>query len=242
MPKPKTLIFFLNIFFLITSVALVYFWTKNPETSLYTLQLIAVFALLYFLNQAISKKSPNMFVNTLIFTVVILLLVSTTGGLSSPLFFLVYFLLFGTSLMLAPTIMLILTMSLFFFFALFSPLTSFNNVITLTSLIFISPLALFFGRQYLKVLEKEKKITILEKTGSQLKQAIKKEETDSLMWLSLELKNGLLRIIDKTSEILSKPANLGWRQKEELEEILASSQRLLRTGEKLKKEIDEETD
>jgi len=183
-----------------------------------------------------------MFINTLIFTVVILLLVSTTGGLSSPLFFLVYFLLFGTSLMLAPTIMLILTMSLFFFFALFSPLTSFNNVITLTSLIFISPLALFFGRQYLKVLEKEKKITILEKTGSQLKQAIKKEETDSLMWLSLELKNGLLRIIDKTSEILSKPANLGWRQKEELEEILASGQRLLRTGEKLKKEIDETTD
>lgn len=237
---PKS--FFTNAFFLLASVALVYFWTKNPQSSLYTLQLIALFILLYFLNQIISKRKPNMVINTLIFTVVILLLVATTGGLASPLFFLVYFLLFGTSLLLSPNLTLILTLTLVLFFLLLGPFANLGNFLSLISLFFISPLALFFGRQYLKVLEGEKKIAILRKTGRKLKKAIKKEETDSLIWLSLELKNGILRIIEKTSEILSKPSGFTWRQKENLEAILASAQRLLRTGEKLKKEIDEATD
>lgn len=227
--------------FLLTAVFLVYFWVNNPTTSLYTLQLIAVFILLYFLNQMRAKK-PNNFINALIFTIVILLLVSTTGGLSSPLFFLVYFLLFGVSLLFTPAITLILTLALASFFILTSPLNNLGNFISLISLLFISPLALFFGRQYLKVLENEKKIAILRKTGRKLKRAIKKEETDSLMWLSLDLKNGILQIIDKTSDLLSRPADFTWRQKENLEEILASAQRLLRTGGKLKEKIDEETD
>lgn len=231
-----------NTFFLLASVALVYFWTKNPVTSLYTLQLMAVFILFYFLNQMVSKREPSHFVNSLIFTIVILLLVSTTGGLSSSLFFLVYFLLFGTSLMLAPGITLVLTLTLVLFFAFIGPLEKFENLISLISLLFISPLALFFGKQYLKVLEGEKKIKILQKTGRELKRAIKKEETDSLIWLSLELKSGALRIMEKTNELLSKLKDSDQQEKEKLEEILASAQRLLRTGEKLKKEIDEATD
>lgn len=239
MPKLKSPLYF---FFLTASLSLVYLWTKSPRASPYTLQLVALFVIFYFLNQKVSQKRLNMVINTLIFTLITLFLVTTTGGLASPLFFLVYFLLFGTSLLLAPNLTLILTLTLALFFLLIGPLEDLGHFLSLVSLFFISPLALFFGRQYLTVLEGEKKIAILKKADRKLKKAIKKEETDSLMWLSLELKNGILRIIEKTSEILSRPSDFTWRQKENLEAILASAQRLLRTGEKLKKEIDETTD
>lgn len=239
MPK---LGFLVNAFFLLASLFLVYFWTENPATSLYTLQLIALFVLLYFLNQLLSRGQPNLFLNTLIFTIVILLLVSTTGGLGSPLFFLVYFLLFGTALLMETELTIFFTLALVVFFLFLNPLDNLNNLIALASLLFISPLAFFFGKQYLQVLKDKKRIEILEKTDREMKKALKREETDSLLWLSLELKKGLLRIIEKTSQLLSRPASFKWREKEVLEEILASSQRLLRTGEKLKKEIDEATD
>jgi len=239
MPKSSNLI---NLFFLISSVFLVYFWIKSANASLYTLQLIALCIIFYFLNQIIGKRRPSLFINILILSIVSLILVATSGGLASPLFFLVYFLLFGASLLLGPNISLILTLTLVLFFLLLGPFDNLGNFLSLASLFFICPLALFFGRQYLRLLEGEKKIAILRKTDRKLKKAIKKEETDSLMWLSLELRQGILRIIDKTSELLSKPADFTWRQKENLEAILASSKRLLRTGEKLKKEIDETTD
>jgi len=225
--------FWVNILFLTAAVILTYFWTKNPVTSAYTLQLIALFVLFYFLNQAKGGKKAKMFINTLVFTIVILLLVASTGGLTSPLFFLVYFLLFGASFLLEPTIIFTFTFILIAFFLLLTPSIKPENFITLTSLLFIAPLALFFGKQYLKVLESKREIKVLNK-------AIKKEETDSLLWLSLELKNNLQRIIKRTNELLK--ASFDLNKKEKLEEILASAQRLLRTGEKLKKEVDEATD
>jgi hypothetical protein len=241
MPRRKQDLF-KNTFLLIATLFFIYLWIKSPGTSLYSVQLSALLIIFYFLNHEFARKKPSPFTDALIITTITLLLVANTGGLASPLFFLAYFLLFGTALMFAPSLIIIHTSGLIIFFAFSGPLETLENYIALFSLFLISPLAIFFGKQYLRLLEGEKKIKILEKSGQKLKQSLEKEETDSLMWLSLDLKDGLLRIIDKTAEVLSKPADFSWRQKENLEAILASAQRLLRTGEKLKEEIDKATD
>ena len=161
MPK-----FLLHCLFLAASVALAFFWTSNPKLSFYTLQLTAIFVLLYFVNQAISSRTKNTFslaIDATIFTLVVLLLVTSTGGLTSPVFFLLYFLLFGLALLFEPAVTVMLALLLVIFFAL-APTSkpALDAILQLFSLVLITPLALYFSNQYLKVLEKEEKIKILK--------------------------------------------------------------------------------
>lgn len=226
--------FFIHSLFLLSAIVLTWFWTSNPALSLYNLQLIAIFVIFYFLSHFLAKSAPlTSTIDAIIFTIVILLLITSTGGLSSPLFFLIYFLLFAVSLLFEPTITLTLTAALVVFFlkAVFS-LTGF---IQLFSIILILPLAIFVGRQYLKVLEAKEEIKILEKT-------ITTDETDSLIWLSLNLKNSLLQIIHLTSDLLTGLGQLTLTQKEKLEKIHTLAKDLLKSGQKLKEKIDKETD
>ena len=71
---------------------------------------------------------------------------------------------------------------------------------------------------------------------------IGKEETDVLLWASLELKKDLSDILDKTSQLLADVGHLTLRQKEGLQKIKERAKNLLKTGERLKKEVDETTD
>jgi len=214
--------FILHSLFLIAAVVLAYIWTTHPELSYYTLQLTAVFILFFFLNQFISRRRRqrvNLTIDAVIFTMVILLLVSSTGGLTSPLFFLIYFLMFGLALLFEPT-----------------------EILQLFSLLLITPLALFFGRQYLQLLESEEKIKILEEESQILEGEIEKEETDTLLWTTLELKKDLADILDRVSTLLADVGHLTVRQKENLEKIREKAKNLLKTGQKLKEEVDKTTD
>lgn len=241
--------FLLHSFFLIAAVVLVFFWTNDPTLSIYTLQLIALFVLTYFLNQFFFRRKKqalsrlNLTIDAVIFTLVILLLVASTGGLTSPLFFLIYFLMFGLALLFEPAITFSLALAMVLFFLLKptkeEPLI---EALQLFSLLLITPLAMFFGRQYLKLLENEEKIKILEEEEEIMEEQIGKEETDILLWATLEFKRGLSEILHQTSDLLADLSHLTLNQKEKLSKIRQIASELLKTGQKLKEEVDKTTD
>jgi len=248
--------FLAHSLFLLLAVAVAFLWTNSPTLSLYTLQLIAIFILLFFANhlffrrqgKGAQKAKPsfprlNLTIDTVVFTMVVMLLVYSTGGLTSPLFFLVYFLMFGLALLFEPLVTFLLAAAMGLFFLITpskqEPLT---EALQLFSLLLITPLALFFGSQYLKLLESEEKIKILREEGKIMEEQIKKEETDTLLWTTLELKTGVGEILDQTSELLADLAHLTLNQKERLLKIRARALELLKTGQKLKEEVDRTTD
>jgi len=238
--------FLLHSLFLIAAVVLAFFWISHPLLSTYTLQLIAVFVLLFFLNQFLARHrwgKINLTIDAVVFTMVVMLLVSSTGGLTSPLFFLIYFLMFGLALLFEPLITLSLAAAMILFF-LFTPTKQepLTEALQLFSLLLITPLALFFGSQYLKLLESEEKIKILKEESEIMEEQIKTEETNVLLWTTLELKQGLTAILDEVSHLLSDVGHLTITQKERLTKIREQALHLLKTGEKLKEEVDRTTD
>lgn len=241
--------FLLHSAFLIAAVVLVFVWTNIPQLSVYTLQLIALFVMAYFVNQFYMrrKKQPfsriNLTLDAVVFTMVILLLIASTGGLTSPLFFLLYFLMFGLALLFEPAITFSLALAMVLFFVL-QPVKEepLIEALQLLSLLLITPLAMFFGKQYLRVLENEEKIKILEEETEIMEEQIGQEETDILMWASLNLRKGLTEILHQTSELLSDVSHLTLRQKENLSKVRQIASELLRTGQKLKEEVDKTTD
>ena len=239
--------FLVHSLFLLLAVVIAFLWTNSPTLSVYTLQLVAIFVLLFFINQFLRQRKQNSQANltldAVIFTMVVMLLVYSTGGLTSPLFFLVYFLMFGLALLFEPLVTVSLALAIILLFVI-TPTTQqpLTEVLQLFSLILITPLALFFGSQYLKVLESEEKIKILKEESEILEEQIKKEETDILLWTTLELKRGLGEILDQTSELLADLAHLTVNQKERLLKIRARALELLKTGQKLKEEVDKTTD
>jgi len=238
--------FLLHTLFLIIAVALAFFWTSNPQLSYYNLQLTAVFVLFFFLNQIIARRRRqkiNLTIDAVIFTVVILLLVTSTGGLTSPVFFLIYFLMFGLALLFEPLISVSLTAVIILFF-LFTPTKKepFQELLQLFSLLLITPVALFFGKQYLKGLQDEEKIKILEEEEEIMEEQIGKEETDILLFTCLELKKGLTEILDQTSHLLADLSHLTLNQKERLFKIREKATQLLQNSKKVKEEVDKNTD
>lgn len=245
--------FLIHSLFLILAVGLTFFWVNHPTLSLYTLQLIALFILLYFLNhwlrgrsqtkflRGVQRRTPTRWDEIIIFTMVVLLLVVSTGGLNSPLFFLIYFLLFGLSLTLEPPITITLTAGLIIFFFLNNPTDILDSLIPLLSLILITPLSLFFGKQYLKVLAQKGEIKILKTESRKQKADIAAEETNTLLWLGLNFKYGMTQIIDLISRALERPG-LYLNQKEELKKALRTAKKLLQTGKILEEKIDKQTD
>jgi len=241
--------FLLHTLFLVAAVVLVFIWTNLPALSVYTLQLIALFVIAYFVNQFYFRRKKllfskiNLTIDAVIFTMVVLLLVSSTGGISSPLFFLLYFLMFGLALFFEPAITFSLALAIVIFF-LFQPSKEepLADALQVLALLLITPLAMFFGKQYLRVLENEEKIKILEEETQILEEEIEKEETDILLWSTLELKRGIIEILHQTSELLSDVSHLTLKQKEKLSKIRQTASNLLKTGQKLKEEVDKATD
>lgn len=132
----------------------------------------------------------------------ILLLVTETGALASPFFFLCYFLLFGVAMLYEIEATLVLT-TVFIVFFLFLPGSTLNgpsglnHLAQIVSLIMITPLAIFTGHQYEINLEEKR-------TEERLTKQINKEETDTLLFLSLNLKKTLVSALDSLSIVIPK--------------------------------------
>jgi hypothetical protein len=155
---------------------------------------------------------------------IISLTIFYTNGLTSPFFFLVYFLLFTVAFQNPPTTTLSLSLTLILLLS--QSLDSPESLIPLLSLLLITPLSWFIGKQYLDKNKVDTDISI--------------DETNVLMWLSLKFKTGICQIIDNCSELLSTP--LQPTQKEKLKYIKDSAKSLLNSSEKLKDEVDSQSD
>ena len=116
-------------------------------------------------------------------------IVNSTGGLTSPFFFLIYFLLFSLSIILEPIISITTTVTLIIFFLLNLPANqSFVTLMPIISLAFITPFALFLGREQIEVQK------------SKLKNQKQKEET--YLFLSLLIKNHLKNIKEAAQDFV----------------------------------------
>lgn len=156
-----------------------------PKTNLaqYDLQISAgLFILLYLTkNFIVSKNIYSRLIESVVFTLIIMGIVNSTGGLSSPFFFLIHFLLFSLSIILEPIIPITTTVTLIIFFLLNLPANqSFNTLMPIISLAFITPFAMFLGQEKI---ESEK-----------LKVKSEKTKEDTFLFLSLLLKNHLKNI------------------------------------------------
>jgi hypothetical protein len=245
-----TLPFFLHTLYLIAAVTLAFYWTKNPTLSQFSLQLTGFLIIIYFFQALVRRKiapdKPNIkylsITNSIIFTLLVLLLILSTNGLTSPLFFLLYFLLFSLSLFFHPWISFFLALALSLFFLLTQPLESTTHLANLVSLLLIAPLAHLFGTQYLKLLTSKKQIKVLKHQSKRLAKTISKQETTSLLWLSLEFRNKMDQAVDLISQLSSSLSHIPYHQREQLNQLYQDLKALLKSGQELEQKLDQLTD
>lgn len=233
--------FLLHTTLLIISAAGVYFWLSLPYLEPYTLQLVAVLVLLYVGSHSLRSRKPKWFhrsaitLDVTILTAMILLLVTETGSLASPFFFLCYFLLFGVAMLYEIEATLVLT-GVFILYFLFLPTTNLADLAHLSellALIMITPLAIFTGHQYELSVEEKKAQAILSKHLSS-------EETDTLIFLSLNLKKTLISALDTLSVVIPKERVKDVRIN--LQTLYSDLKNLYRSADELQQTIDQESD
>lgn len=120
------------------------------------------------------KKDEELFIGSnpevFVITISLLLAVFLTGGLNSSLFFLLYFLLFGIVFLYEPATVFVLLLGLILvFFQSLSEGDLLTNLIKLGSLVLLSPISFFFGREFQKREMLEDKIK--DKTGQIIEDA-----------------------------------------------------------------------
>lgn len=203
--------------FALTSIA-AYLISLTPLSRTFLPQLIALCAIPIVL--FINHKSYIIYHVAFLVSLVIF----STNGLSSPFFFLTYFLLFVVALQNLPSVSL--AYSLIFIILLGQSLNSTNSLVTLASLLFITPLVWLVGR--------------LQISHQKQSQTIAIEETDILFWLNLKCKTGTEKIIDAASQLLSSP-QLSYSQKQLVQYIKDSAKSILNSARKLTRDISNET-
>ncbi len=233
--------FLFHTTFLILVTIAIYFWLSIPALLPYTLQLVALLVLLYVGSHAIKKRiaslqnKSSITLDVTILTAMILLLVTETGALTSPFFFLLYFLLFGVAMLYEIEATLVLTgvLILFFLFIPGTSLADFAHLSQLIALVMITPLAIFTGHQYETSLDEKRSKEILNSH-------IAKEETDTLIFLSLNLKKTLLSALDTLSLVI--PQERAKEVRSHLETLYTDLRVLYRSAGELEDTIDKQTD
>lgn len=196
---------------LIASFAIVFIWEQTPLAD-YTIQGLALLVIFYLLISFIRKKRNPQAQNfsgssdIFILTTAILLLVSVTGNLYSPLFFLVYFLGFGITFIFEPASVFLYTVGAILIFlpeALKNG--SLESFLRLGSIVLISPLAYFFGREYQ---DRETEEAEMEAMTEREKDAADTISQDVEGVLKNEQSNLKQEDVDKLNEILEEADDL----------------------------------
>ena len=184
---------------LLFSFALVFIWQVSPLSS-YTLPIIGFLIVIYIISSLATTKRGKQIsldgpLGMFILNTIILLFVFSTGGLSSGFFFLLYFVVFALVFVFEPYTIIAFTIGIVLIFipeAIKGDVV--GNFIRLGSIILISPLAFFFGREYKKSGEREDAIESIEKD---VKEVIKKEKVN----LSKEDLEKLSDVVEETEKL-----------------------------------------
>ncbi len=233
--------FLLHTILLVLAAAGVYFWLSLPALSIYTLQLVALLVLLYLSAHWLKSHRPKWFhrktvtIDITILTTMILLLVTETGMLASPFFFLCYFLLFAVAMLYEIEATLVLTGTFIVYFLCLpgTNLSDLGHLSELLALVMITPLAILTGHQYEKTIEERSR-------ADQLAKHLGSEESDMLLFLSLNLKKTLLSALDTLS--LTIPKEKVTEVRTNLQSLYQDLKNLYRSADELQQTIDKETD
>lgn len=233
--------FVIHTTLLLLSVTGVYFWVLTPTLASFNLQLVALLLLAYASLHWFHKKESqvprrqSVTFDLTVLTSVLLLLVADTGALGSPFFFLLYFLLFAVALLYEIEATLVLTGTLLLFFVFFpgSDFSSVAHLSQIAALVMITPLAIFTAHQV-------EQAHYYRLTSAQLTQNLSSEETDILIFLSLNLKRTLTSSLETISQLIPKMSLQDSRQN--LERLYQDLRTLHRSADELQQLVDRETD
>jgi hypothetical protein len=237
LPKP------LEALVLLIAVYFPFYWYNQTSLSPYSLQLVGLLILIAALHNLSAKnKRPNNPVskyqnvtNVVSVTVLTLLLILSTEGSSSPLFFLLDFLLFFIALFTHPRQSLTLSLAITIGFLLNEPLLDNQQLTNLFSLLLMAPLASFFSTQYLRLIEAKTELKVLSDQA-------KEQETDMMIWLTLNFHNKIVQSIDLLSQITANLGQIPYHQREKLNQLYQDLKALFKSGQELEKKIDELSD
>ncbi len=196
---------------LILSFLLVFIW-KQTLLSDFTVQALGILVLIYMVISFIRRKrnphaeqfssSSDIF----ILNTAILLIIGITGNIYSPLFFLLYFLGFGITFIFEPVSVFIFAIGTI---AVFMPEAikngSIESYVRLGSVLLISPLAYFFGREYQDRDTEEQVIESMEERTKEAADTISKDVENVLQEEKKVLKD---KDIEKLNEILEETEEL----------------------------------
>jgi len=203
---PKEIV---HVIILIFTIALGFLFPKSALAQ-YDIQIAASLFIFFFLVKKLTfpNSQPSRLLESVIFTLIVLLIVNTTGATQSPFFFLIYFLLFSLSLLLEPIISMTTTLTLIVFFLLSLPKDqNFSVLLPIFSLAFITPFALFLGKEY--------------EENQKLKVKGQKSKEETFLFLSLILKNHLKNIREATENFIGDhQLSMIKKQAEKMEKLI----------------------
>lgn len=198
-------------FVIFASLFLAFVWHLTSLSN-YTVPAIGVLIVLYLLafikkgNAAKPNSQTKESFGVFILITAILLLIFTTNSISSTFFFLIYFLSFGIAFIFEPAVIFSFTIGIMLIFlpdAVRNDLL--GNFMRLGSLLLISPLAFFFGREYRK---REAQDEDIEAFGERTKEAADTISKDVEKVLKDEKQILKHHDIEKLNEILEETEDL----------------------------------
>lgn len=202
---------FLQTLVLILSFVIVFVWENSPLLN-YTVQILGFLVFLYLIISARKKGQGFLTMGgggpwgIFILNTIILLLIFATGSISSNLFFLLYFLGFGIAFVFEPPAVFVFIVGAVLVFlpdALKGD--TFGNFIKVGSLLLISPLAYFFGREYRKSDKEESDIEALEERTREAADTISEDVEEVVKNEKQNLKQ---EDMEKLNEILEETEDL----------------------------------
>jgi hypothetical protein len=186
------------------SISLIFLILNTPLISftMPILGFIIIFSTAYLILKRRTRKGNDLFIGSYpeIASIIICLVlaISITGGIQSNLFFLLYFLLFGIAFLFEPLTIFVFVLGIGAIF-LQQALTNdvFNNFMKLGSVLLLSPLAFFFGRE-LKSREEERRAI--------------DEQTEI--------------ILEDAEDLKSRPGQKTFEEEEDIDEIIETASEL----------------
>lgn len=217
-----------------------YIIAKTPAAE-YSLQISGLLVALYMLISILVRKkfltpSSRVVFDIFVFSFAVSLLLFTTGGFTSPVFFLTYFLLFGISLLSAPTTSIVAA-AVYTILFIFTPREDlWTEVLQIVSLLSIAPISAMFGNQYIRILNNEQKIKVLKSVSQDFIEGIKAREEEVQNWTDGDFRIKLVNIQKYLDELLKDP-DLDEHKRNQIKNLYQEIYHLFLSGMEMKKEI-----
>lgn len=202
---------------IVASFAVIFIWQNTPLAN-YTVAILGLLVTLYLIVSG--RKGGRGFLSMggegpwgiFILNTLILLLIFSTDSINSSLFFLLYFLGFGIAFVFEPPVTFVFILGTVLIFipdALKGD--SMDNFLKLGSLLLISPLAFFFGKEYRRVDMQQESIESLKERTKDSADTIS-EDVEAV--INNEKENLKQKDMEKLNQVLEETEDLRQEAKE----------------------------